>query len=289
MMINSKVILSFDFEIGWGDVTNERWKKRERNGVYKKLRKVLPEILSTMDEYEFPATWATVGAMFDHPKNRDFSHLPTKAKDLVNSVLKAAKPDSFDGRDLFESVIGSKTSHLIASHSYSHVPFTYEGVNNRVIFEDMTRFNSVAKDFNIFANRFVFPENREAHYEALAQTGYTKARVAADNTFRNRYLYRASTMLLAPPSGREEDGPNGITRQFGSMLFNDAGKSHRVPLLNRRVSLGLKQLDRRGGTLHIWAHPFNFAESNALKASFIDTIKTIAQKRDQGSLTVELM
>ena len=289
MKTNAKVILSFDFEIGWGDVTNERWKKRERNGVYQKLRKVLPEILNTMDACNFPATWATVGAMFDHPAHRDFDHLPPKAKDLVNSVLKKAKPESFNGRDLFEIVIGAKTNHLIASHSYSHVPFNYEGVSNRVIFEDMTRFNSAANDFDIVANRFVFPENSEAHYEALAQTGYTKARVAADNTFRNRYMYLASTMLLAPPSGREEAGPDGITRQFGSMLFNDAGKSHRVPLLNRRVSLGLKQLERRGGTLHIWAHPFNFAESDALKASFLDTIKTIAQKRDQGSLTIELM
>ncbi|MGB7286180.1 MAG: hypothetical protein WBC71_04535 [Salaquimonas sp.] len=289
MRPDARVILSFDFEIGWGDVTNQRWRMRERNDVYSRLRTVLPEILKCMDDCDFPATWATVGAMFTPRSQRDFSHLPPNARDLVHSVLKEAKSESFDGKDLFESVIYSRADHLIASHSYSHVPFTYQNVTNDTIHEDMLRFNKALAEYNLKADRFVFPENREAHFAALAKSGYRKARVAADNRFSNRYLYLASTMFLAPPSGREEIGPEGIVRQFGSMLFNDAGKSHRVPLLNRRLHLGLRQLERNGGVLHIWAHPFNFAESDPLKNAFIEMIKLIAKKRDKGLLTIELM
>lgn len=286
---DARVILSFDFEIGWGDVTNPRWRSREAKGVYVKLRKVLPEMLREMDTCGFAATFATVGAMVDRRESRDFSHLPTTYQKLIADVLDEAQPESFNGRDLFEMVIGADTSHRIACHSYSHVPFTYEGMTSKVVGEDLNRFQSVMDDYNLVADRFVFPENREAHYDALAEAGYVKARVAADNYFKNRALYLASTMILPPPPGREEPGEAAIVRQYGSMLFNDAGKGWRTRLLNRRLSLGLGQLHRTGGDFHIWAHPFNFAESDALKAGFLKMIQQIARLRDKGVLEIELM
>jgi peptidoglycan/xylan/chitin deacetylase (PgdA/CDA1 family) len=285
----ASVILSFDFEIGWGDVTNPRWRFRQEKGVYKKLRKVLPEILDVMDQADFRATWASVGAMFDKPENRDFSHLPNQYQELIHSVLKQAEPESFDGQDLFEMLLSAKTSHLVASHSYSHVPFTYEYMSEDVVRHDIERFNAALAKYGRSADRFVFPENREAHYKALADTGYKKMRVAADNHFKNRYIYLASTMILPPPNGIEEPGEENLVRQYGSMSFNDAGQAWKVKLLKRRVSLGLKQLERSGGVLHIWAHPFNFAESDPLKYAFMDMIKQIAILRDKGKLTIDLM
>ena len=121
------VIISLDFEIGWGDVTNGVWRRREANGVFPKLRSVLPEILQAMDDYEIPVSWATVGAMFEQPGKRDFAHLKDNQAEIVSDALSTSKESTFDGRDLFEQVLNSKQKHAIACHSYSHVPFDYEG------------------------------------------------------------------------------------------------------------------------------------------------------------------
>ena len=100
-----KVIFSFDFEIGWGDVTNGIWLKRQNEGVYKKLRAVLPKMLDIMDSHEIPAIWATVGAMIDRPQDRDFSHLTTFQRNIIDESLLCGRPETFDGRDLFLSLI----------------------------------------------------------------------------------------------------------------------------------------------------------------------------------------
>jgi len=117
------VIFSFDFEIGWGDITNGVWKRREANGVYKRLRQVLPEMLSTMDACDFSATWATVGAMIEPPDTRDFSHLTDAQHSIVENGIRVGEPETFNGTDLFELVLAAKTDHQIACHSYSHIPF----------------------------------------------------------------------------------------------------------------------------------------------------------------------
>lgn len=285
----ANVIFSFDFEIGWGDITNPLWRMRERNGVYDRLRHVLPEILACTDEYAFPITWATVGAMFDEPSNRDFGHLPTQAQALIHQVLAEAKASSFDGRDLFEMVLNSKSGHRIASHSYSHVPFTYEEMDCETVAKDLNHFGRVLSDFGLKTDYLVFPENRESCYDALVRSGIKTARVAADNSIKNRHLYRLTAPFLAPPLGRDELHASGVTRQYGSMLFNTAGKSWRLPLIKRRFALGLQKAIHEGGTLHVWGHPFNYAASEPLKDALIETIAQLARLRDQGKVKISVM
>lgn len=281
-----RVILSFDFEIGWGDITNPNWARREANGVYDRLRHVLPEILGEMDRLEIPATFATVGAMFDNPSRRSLDHLPPGASEVVCDVLKGAKASSFDGRDLFERVLGASAGHSIASHSYSHVPFTHEGVDAAFVREDLRQFKRVLGSYGLSTDRFVFPENREGYHSTLVEEGFRQIRVAAKNRFANRFLYLATIAIVPPPMVEEIAGPQGCVRHHGSMLFNDAGRRSRIPLLMRRVELGISRLRKDGGAFHIWSHPFNFAESDALKASFITMLKRLAAERDAGHLEI---
>jgi len=284
-----KVILSFDFEIGWGDITNGVWKRREANGVYKKLRHVLPEMLKTMDNCNFSATWATVGAMIERPEGRDFSHLSEKQRLVVEAGLREGQVDTFNGRDLFELVLACKTNQEIACHSFSHIPFDYDGVDGIFVKQEMRRFNEILARYELSTNKFVFPENTEAFYAELLETGYDKVRVPANNFFKSRYLYLLSLAVIPPPTSKEELDETGMTRHFGSMLFNDAGDSRRIPLLERRVSLGLRNVVQKNHDLHIWAHPFNFAESDGLLKSFKSTIEKIASLRDAGKLSIEFM
>ena len=283
------IILSFDFEIGWGDVTNPRWRYREKNGVYKRLRRVLPVILDEMDMLEIPAVWATVGSLFDDPAARDFSHLPDDAQDLIKAVLDESEPESFNGRDLFERVLGTRVSHLIACHTYSHVPFTWYGMSEQAVTQDLERFNSALKEFGLATDRFVYPENREKFADTVSNAGFTKARVSAPIMSENRWIHLAKSALFAPPFATESGKEGVLVRHTGSMLFHDAGKGWRRRLLTRRVELGLAGAIKHKKCMHLWAHPFNFAESDALLTAFLETLRKIARARDNGQLEISLM
>lgn len=285
----NNVIFSFDFEIGWGDVTNGIWKRRQANGVYNRLRIVLPQILETLDDHDIPVTWATVGAMIDPSNSRDFTHLTEKQLCIVDKAIKESEANTFNGIDLFETVLSSKVEHQVACHSYSHIPFNFEGVDEIFVREDLRRFNNALSRYNLSTNRFVFPENTESFYRELSEAGIKKVRVAADNLFSNRYLYLLTITFVPPPASKETIDRTGISRHYGSMLYNDVGNPYRIPLLERRLQLGLRNVIDKGHTLHIWAHPFNFAESAPLLKSFTKTIKNIATLRDSGKLSIALM
>lgn len=283
------VIFSFDFEIGWGDITNGVWKRREANGVYKRLRQVLPEMLSTMDACDFSATWATVGAMIEPPDTRDFSHLTDAQHSIVENGIRVGEPETFNGTDLFELVLAAKTDHQIACHSYSHIPFDFTGVDGKFVREELKRFNRTLARYELTTSKLVFPENTEDYYIELQDMGIEKVRVSADNIFKNRFLYLLTLAVIPPPTSKETIDGNGIIRHYGSMLFNDAGKAHRIPLLERRITLGLNNVVNRNHDLHIWAHPFNFAESEELLKSFKNMIEKIAVLRDKGKLQIGFM
>ncbi len=285
-----KVIFSFDFEIGWGDVTNERWRARQHFGVFKEIRPVLAELLREMDVLELPVTFATVGAMFDDPEKRNLDHLPSSARAVVDSAVKEGSELTFDGRDLFDLVLGSKVKHDIACHSYSHVPFTYEGVNSAFIRQELKEFSSLLARFSRATDRFVFPENREGYYEELEAGGFRLARVGADNPHSTRFGYLASQLISLPPFSREFSSVGQLTMQTGSMLFNSGrGRDYRIPIVYRRAKRGVDHVVKNGGTLHLWAHPFNFAESGKLKLSLIRLLRYMAAQRDAGNLEISTM
>jgi len=50
--------------------------------------------------------------------------------------------------------------------------------------------------------------------------------------------------------------------------------------------LGLNELKRRGGILHLWSHPFNFSESEPLADAFIVFLRTLANQRDAGEIAI---
>ena len=284
-----KVIISFDFEIGWGDVTNGVWLKRQNDGVFKKLRKVLPRMLSLMDSHEIPATWATVGAMVEAPADRDFSHLTSDQASIIRNSLAMGEADSFDGADLFEMVVEARQNHSIACHSYSHIPFDFEGVSGQFVRQELDRFGSVLGKYNLTSDFLVFPENTEGFYTEIFDAGYQRVRVQPEHFFSNRYLYLVSTPFIPPPPSREIGTDIGLVRHYGSMLFYDADRPHRIPLLNRRLSLGLSQVVKYKTDLHIWAHPFNFAESDGLLACFESMLVKLARLRDKGALVIEVL
>lgn len=282
--------ISFDFEIGWGDVTNERWREREARGTYEKIRETLPQLLDSLDRHDAPATWATVGAMIDDPASRTLDHLPPAARALVEGVITEADATSFDGKDLFDMVV-ERRRHDIACHSYSHVPFDFDGVDEEFVKADLQAFHEVLSRFGLETDRLVFPENTARQWESVAASGFTRARVDPNHRFESRPMRLADSLVLAPPM--EDIGPSaadGVEAVAGSMLFNSGhGRRHRLPFVYRRALLGLEHAANRGQTLHVWAHPFNFVESPGLLEAFDRFLGRAAELRKSGRLEIRPM
>ena len=285
------LIISFDFEIGWGDVTNERWRARQSRGTYEALRKVLPDLLQCFRRHEVPATWATVGAMFDEPSNRDFSHLPREAQSVVEGALVEASASSFDGRDLFDRLISQGDLHAVVSHSYSHVPFGYRNMTDDAVEADLHRFGTALARFDLTTDALVFPENQEGSWSSLERCGYRLARVSPTNRSQPRIKRLVSAVTEPPPMSIERKQPGcSVVRHSGSMLFNSGvGRRHRLPLVSRLADSGLREAVKTGGTLHVWAHPFNFAESAGLLAAMDSFLGHAAELRDKELLTIRHM
>jgi len=280
------VVISFDFEIGWGDITNPRWKLREKKGVYENLRLVLPKILTVMEELEIPASWASVGAMFDAPHERDFSHLPKNAQSIIQNCLADGENSTFDGTDLFEMVLGSANNHEIICHSYSHIPFDFADMSFQAVNDDLALFNKTLDKYDLSTDTLVFPENKFAFFDAVAANGYTLVRGPAPRKFYNRFLHVASTQLMPPPLVTQITNSHGVTEHSGSFLYNARAKEYFIPLVKRQAMLGLNELKRRGGILHLWSHPFNFSESEPLADAFIVFLRTLANQRDAGEIAI---
>lgn len=285
-----ELTISFDFEIGWGDVTNGRWRDRESRGSYDKMRVVLPELLNVLDRFQCPVTWATVGAMFDEPSNRTLDHLPPKAFNVVSDVLATSKASSFDGRDLFAMVF-EREIHEIACHSYSHVPFDYEGVDDQFVRSDLSAFQTVLHRQGLTTDCLVFPENTARFWRAVADCGFTRARTSPSQKFTKRQLNLLDSLVAAPPLQSITPSPaEGLNAVAGSALFNSGvGKAHRLPFVYRRAVIGLDRAIESGGTLHLWAHPFNFAEGFGLLDAFGRFLSRAATLRDEGKLVIAAM
>jgi len=286
-----KITLSFDFEIGWGDITNPRWRVREKNGVYTRLRNLLPRLLAHLDATDIPVTWATVGGMISDPSDLDFSHLPAEAKSICASALQEGHTTSFDGRDLFDLVLASKAKHHIACHSQTHVPWHYAGVDAGFAAIELSQFAGTLKGYGLTTDRVVFPENREKFYPELQDAGYKVARVSPQKDYAGRAHYLAEQVVGLPPEVLLMEHQSGIIQHSGSMLYNTGpGKCYRLPVVQARALRAVKAVQSGEiGHLHIWAHPFNFAESVGLLAGFKSLLSKIASARDSGSLTIALM
>lgn len=282
--------ISFDFELGWGAIENGLWKVREANGVYRGLRSILPRLLKQLEVMEVPVAWATVGAMIDAPKRRDFDHLPESLRDVVRSAVRTGEVGTFDGRDLFELVEHSNGGHQVAGHSYSHTRFSFPGVDGRFVTEEMERSGRAFFSWSEHPSFFVFPVNHEGFYEVLRDASYRSVRGAPafpSGSPPEGGLQKVLRMLADVPPMSRENTVSGMRRITGSMFFKSAGgRPYALPLPYLRARRGLDFAIRNNQVLHIWIHPFNFSEVNMLFALFIRFLKAACRARDAGKLEI---
>ena len=237
--------ISIDFELLWGrrDMPNlEYFEKRIPDE-----RKVIDKLLQLFKKYEIPATWATVGKLYE--------------KGDLN----------YCGLDIIEK-IGKVKNQEIGSHSYTHPVFTEISK-----MEAETEFSKFRK------KSFVFPRNKIKYLRELKKTGFKTYRGADENERelllpRIPPVYRPSidkygllniqgSMYFVSGRGLRQYIPNNF-RVIKSKLGIDSA------IKNKKV-------------FHLWFHPIDFVgDSQKLFRDFEKILKYAEKRRSQNKLQI---
>ncbi len=187
------VTFSIDFELAWGWAYAKGMTREDAITIGLRERAHVPIILAKMDEYEIPATWATVGHLFLEKCERDGNgiahpqlvHLPH----FENNYWKFSSGDWYQvdpcsdyhrdpawyAPDLIAQILDAKVKHEIGSHSFSHGglgPYCTPDVAESKIDACL----NAMKPFGITPKTWVFPGNDVGNFEALAKKGFRNVR-----------------------------------------------------------------------------------------------------------------
>ena len=288
--MSGKLIISFDFELGWGGIENGLWSSREKMGVYKQMPETIASLVNLFDKHEFPVTWAVVGAMMQDSSTLDVEHIPDHYRKLIKETVTAARADTFFAPDLVSLISETNVNHEICSHSYSHVRFDLQGVTEKVIQRELCLFEQALKPVLSRAASFIYPYNIEKYEIALSKYGYLAIRGGALQDYNSRLGAAYNYFFNPPPMSYCTSINDNTFRYSGSMLFNPGYKHmYRLPFVERRARRGIQMAASSGDALHIWCHPFNFSEKPELLKAFTRFVEYVLPYRERGELDVVTM
>jgi peptidoglycan/xylan/chitin deacetylase (PgdA/CDA1 family) len=129
---------------------------------------VIPFLLQAFNDFEFPATFALRGQLFEVENS------------IVNQILE------------------SSTQHEIAAHGYTHRIFT--DLSETEADQELKMVSEGMKKFDIKLKSFVFPKNKVSHLRLLEKNGFLSYRDEG-NLFRDGlYVRKKGNLLDVHPS-----------------------------------------------------------------------------------------
>ena len=300
MNAGSALIVSLDFELGWGVLDHPAWRQRESDGLYRRMREVLARVHEFLIERECPTTWAAVGSMFvESPDQIPVQHLPESYADSVRAFLRDAEPQTRDARDLMERWDRLQGFTELASHTSTHLYAGFSGVTGAHYRADVAQsIEQLEQYFGTRVRSLVFTRDQADFLHDVLAIQPLHVRLGP-STYRasrpgrvHRILRGVRRFVEAVPESRVEALPDGASSQSGSMYFNWIGgdfarvKQVQVGQQAKRV---LRGLAGGSGAYHLWLHPFNLAESPALCDRFLEFLDQAVRLRDAGRTKILTM
>lgn len=288
------IIITLDFECGWGSIGNGLWRVRESNRVYENLRPAMRGFLDRLDDLEIRLTWATVGAMIENPATIDLSHLQGAYAAKASEFLSNSQPPTRDGRDLLDMLLKMRTHQAFASHSYSHVLFTDEEQSDSTYQSEILKSISCCDAYNLSCDSLVFPENKVNKLGLVSKTDILKVRMPAKNDNRlshntNKITRAYNAVARAPSPVAETSKDSNLQLHYASEFLNWGNNASMLKraVTKRRIR---KAIDSAlaGNGIHFWFHPFNLAETQGFADYMDDFLIQIATLRDQDKLKISL-
>ncbi len=296
--MTSKLVISFDFELGWGDLDSDIWLRREKAGVYDELRRVMPKLLTELKSREVPTTWAIVSNMLIENENSIATdYLPEGYRKAVRDFLSISKVSSKSALDLVGGLTKNAKVFEICSHTASHINARYPQLSSDAFVEDIRL--SFAELERLSGNRvesIVFPRDYADYHLQVAQAFPMNFRLNPNFFYRPGTIFRllrgAAKFASKLPPSHVYLGSMGETYQTGSMYYNWIGGRYtgikRLLFFRNRNQL-IRELSKGKGTYHVWLHPCDFAENELLYDAFLELLRNTTVLRDKGVLEVLTM
>lgn len=293
------VVISIDAELAWGFHDLPTPPRRRIEGA----RAAWSRLLSLLEEFSVPATWAIVGHLFldacdgehgDHPESpRWFERDPGGT---------ARDHDAWFGPDLVREVRDADAGHEIGCHGFSHVEFGRPGTTRATAVAEVETSLEAAASMGVSLHSFVFPRNDVGHRDVLASHGFTSYRgvrparwfdatpVSRAGKFADAALVRSVPPLVEPtvdeyglvdlPASLDLFGFEGIARTLVESAFGD-------PVV-RQAKAGIDRAATGEGVFHLWLHPNDITDERD-----VDRLRTVlsylAKRREDSPLVVETM
>jgi len=287
-------IVSLDLELLWGLINTQSYSSihlLKRTGGLK-LREYIDFLMSVLEKYRIPATWAVVGRLFLNLRHKQEDLLHRCDSRFIDSHSFDVSTDSFNnslyfGRDILKKILSSTLDHEIGYHSFSHIIFSQ--ISEEVADLEIKAGIEIAKQFGINFKSFVFPQNEIGHTDVLRKYGFIiyRGETLRHSKHRARALHKVDGLvneIIAPPVVPEWKA--GIWEIPSSMHFCDP----KYPFsLLPRAKLGLWRAMRSNMIFHIWMHPWNLLEYKSLSWDFERFIEYVSKKRNEGKITVMTM
>ena len=174
--ITASLIISIDVDVGSPELGVKNGGRNDCNvndflterTVGKIEEQVIPILLNTLNELEFPATFAIRGQLIE----------------VENSVI--------------NKILESTIRHEIAAHGYTHKIFT--ALSELEAETELSMISAGMKKFEVVPKSFVFPKNRVSHLHLLEKYGYLSFR-AQGNFFKDgMYIKKCGNLFDVHPS-----------------------------------------------------------------------------------------
>ena len=260
-------IVSLDTELAWGTRGDKKYQNH-----YRKTREIIDKLLDLFTKYEIKATWAIVGHLFLDKCE--------KVDGVAHPAIISPRSDWFDvdpasdinqasewyGKDIVAKILACPIKQEIGCHTFSHIDVPR--CNRECFVSELDECQKLAGQLNLELKSFVYPKNRVAMTDVLAEKKFLCYRDRDANWFRNfeerlrKLAHAIDNYLCLPIKATVPKKVNGIWSLPGSYFYiHKDGWAKFIPIKFRvkKSIAGTNSAVEKKQIFHLWFHPFNLA------------------------------
>ena len=271
--------VSVDFELGWA------WRFRDHRWLRQHAqlgRKHVPRLITLLEEFSLPVTWAIVGHLFlesctagvdgmphpDMPRPHPFWNWPGDWY-FHDPCLNYRDAPLWYAPDLINMILESSVDHEVATHSFSHIDFSPKTCYEELAYAEIKKSISAMQRYSLRPQSLVFPFNSctERYFEVFANLGIIAVRFA-DPRFQLSYPQRSAY---------------GVWKIFQTMgLIHPTYYS-----LTHKADAYIEAARANNQVFHLWLHPSDNA--NAINTTFPAICELLRKRADLGHIWLTTM